>query len=115
MWRVLLSFGCPQIKGGHARVHWLYLPDSYDEWVPASAAPPPTPARRPPRGAWHVSVRWLTDSEKYNEWMNPADYETAAAATEEGKRKREGEEEEPGRKVRQAGARGQGAKLMHGR
>ena len=36
-------------------------------------------------------------------WMNPVDYETAEAAAEEGKRRREGDEEEPGRKVGQAG------------
>ncbi|KAL4441240.1 hypothetical protein ABPG77_011477 [Micractinium sp. CCAP 211/92] len=91
-----------EVKGALARVHWLYLPDSYDEWVPAGAAPPAAPPRRQPRGPWHVSVRWLTDSEKYNEWMNPADYEVEAAAAEEGKRKREGEEDEPGRKAKAA-------------
>jgi hypothetical protein len=92
---------CLQVKGGDARVHWLYLPDSYDEWIPAAAAPAPgaEPQRKPPRGPWRVYVRWLTDSERYNEWMNPADYETAESAEAEGKRKREGEEEEPARKV----------------
>jgi hypothetical protein len=90
-----------QVKGGDARVHWLYLPDSYDEWIPAAAAPAPgaEPQRKPPRSPWRVYVRWLTDSERYNEWMNPADYETAESAEAEGKRKREGEEEEPARKV----------------
>lgn len=78
-----------QVKGASARVHWLYLPDSYDEWVPATAtAGVADPPHRPPRGPWHVYARWLTDSEKYNEWMNPADYETPEAA-EEAKRKRE--------------------------
>lgn len=90
-----------QVKGGSARLHWLFMPDSYDEWVPAAAAPGAAePPRRPPRGPWHVYARWLTDSERYNEWMNPGDYETPQAA-EEAKRKREaGEEgEDAGRKV----------------
>lgn len=54
-----------EVKGAQAKVHWLYLPDSYNEWVPADAAPPPDaapPARR--RGPFHVYLRWLTDSEK---------------------------------------------------
>ena len=25
-----------QVRGGKARVHWRYTPDSYDEWVDAS-------------------------------------------------------------------------------
>ena len=57
-----------QVKGPQAKVHWWYLPDSYDEWVPAAATPGTAEApRRPPRGPWHVYARWLTDSEKYNE------------------------------------------------
>lgn len=35
-----------EVKGAQARVHWLYLPDSYDEWVPAAHAAAP-PAARP--------------------------------------------------------------------
>ncbi|PRW57272.1 SWI SNF complex [Chlorella sorokiniana] len=96
-----------EVQGSQAKVHWWYLPDSYDEWVPAAATPGAAEAlRRPPRGPWHVYARWLSDSEKYNEWMNPVDYETADAAADEGKRRREGEEEEPARKpkaARQAG------------
>ncbi|EFN54822.1 hypothetical protein CHLNCDRAFT_134832 [Chlorella variabilis] len=93
-----------EVKGGSARLHWLFMPDSYDEWVPAAAAPGAAePPRRPPRGPWHVYARWLTDSERYNEWMNPGDYETPQAA-EEAKRKREaGEEgEDAGRKAKAA-------------
>lgn len=57
-----------QVQGSQAKVHWWYLPDSYDEWVPAAATPGTAEApRRPPRGPWHVYARWLTDSEKYNE------------------------------------------------
>ncbi|KAL4857267.1 SWI/SNF complex subunit [Chlorella vulgaris] len=96
-----------EVKGASARVHWLYLPDSYDEWVPATAtAGVADPPHRPPRGPWHVYARWLTDSEKYNEWMNPADYETPEAA-EEAKRKREtgdaGEDRRKGKAARMAG------------
>lgn len=89
----------PQIKGSSARVHWLCLPDSYDEWLPLGATPGAVdPPRRPPRGPWHVTARWVADSEKYNEWMNPGDYETPEAA-EEAKRKREAGEEGEERKV----------------
>jgi SWI/SNF related-matrix-associated actin-dependent regulator of chromatin subfamily C len=90
-----------QVRGAHARIHWLHKPDSYDEWVPASATPGVAdPPRRPPGGPWHVNARWLLDSERYNEWMNPADYETPEAA-EEAKRKRAAGEEDAGRKVGQ--------------
>ncbi|PSC72177.1 swi snf complex [Micractinium conductrix] len=94
-----------EVKGAQARLHWLYLPDSYDEWVPAAAAPMPAEPPRRPRGPWHLTVRWLLDSEKFNEWMNEADYVAEAAAAEEAKRKREGDDE-PSRKpkaARQAG------------
>ncbi|RMZ55318.1 hypothetical protein APUTEX25_003456 [Auxenochlorella protothecoides] len=73
-------------RGALVRVHWWYLPDSYDEWLPAAAAPEEVEPDRRPRGPWRVYSRWLADSEKHNEWMNPADYETeeAAAGGEEG-------------------------------
>ena len=55
-------------------------------------------------------VRWLTDSEKYNEWMNPSDYETEEAQEEqEGKRKRDGEDEgEDAKKARGGVCMGRG-------
>eukprot|EP00887_Chlorella_sp_A99_P002369 scaffold10.g2369.t1 len=92
-----LEYRVLEVRGGLALVHWRYLPDSYDEWVPAaqvdiSKAGPEKKAR----GTWKVHARWLEDSERYNEWMNPRDYETpegAAEAGADGKRKREGEEE----------------------
>ena len=99
--------------GGMVRVHWWYLPGSYDEWLPAAAAPEELQPDRPRRGPWRVYARWLLDSEKYNEWMEPADYETeeAAAAAEEGaKRGREEGGEEAAalaaKKARLAATRG---------
>ncbi|KAK2079995.1 hypothetical protein QBZ16_002390 [Prototheca wickerhamii] len=99
--------------GGVVRVHWWYLPGSYDEWLPAAAAPEELQPDRPRRGPWRVYARWLLDSEKYNEWMEPADYETeeAAAAAEEGaKRGREEGGEEAAalaaKKARLAATRG---------
>lgn len=79
-----------EVKGGAARVHWWYLPDSYDEWLPAAAAPTEIePELKPPGGRpWKVYYRWIIDSEKYNEWMNEADYETEEAVAEN-KRARE--------------------------
>jgi SWI/SNF related-matrix-associated actin-dependent regulator of chromatin subfamily C len=82
-------------ESGLARVHWLYLPSSYDEWVPSGAAPPagsvglgpaahePWPAL--PAPPLRVYAQWVADSDRYNEWMDDADYvedavEAAAAA-----------------------------------
>ena len=75
---------------GHALVHWWYLPDSYNEFVPYGSAPEELDADEvPPSGRpWMVHERWVVDSETYNEWMNEGDYETEASA-EENKRLRE--------------------------
>lgn len=73
-----------EVRGPLARVHWWYLPDSYNEWIAASSAPGDVEAdREPPKGQpWRVYVRWVTDSDKYNEWMNEVDYETEEAVAE---------------------------------
>ena len=75
---------------GYALVHWWYLPDSYNEFVPYGSAPEELDADEvPPSGRpWVVHERWVVDSETYNEWMNEGDYETEASA-EENKRLRE--------------------------
>lgn len=67
---------------GLSRVHWWYLPDSYNEWVPMHAAPSDIdPDVAPPHSKpWQVYERWVVDSEKYNEWMNEGDYETEESA-----------------------------------
>jgi SWI/SNF related-matrix-associated actin-dependent regulator of chromatin subfamily C len=82
-----------EVAGGAAKVHWWYLPDSYDEWLPAAAAPADVePEMKPPGGRpWKVHVRFITDSEKYNEWMNEADYETEEAAAENKRAREAGE------------------------
>jgi len=82
-----------EVAGGAAKVHWWYLPDSYDEWLPAAAAPADVePELKPPGGRpWKVYVRFITDSEKYNEWMNEADYETEEATTENKRAREAGE------------------------
>ena len=82
-----------EVAGGAAKVHWWYLPDSYDEWLPAAAAPSEVePDVKPPGGRpWKVFHRFLLDSEKYNEWMNEADYETEEAAAENKKLRESGE------------------------
>jgi hypothetical protein len=61
---------------GEARVHWWYLPPSYDEWVPGASAPEEVaPPARPPRGRpWRVHPRWVLDSQAFNEWMAEEDY-----------------------------------------
>ena len=78
---------------GAARVHWWYLPDSYDEWLPAAAAPAEIdPYLKPPGSRpWKVYFRFLSDSEKYNEWMNEADYETEESAAENKRAREAGE------------------------
>lgn len=55
-----------QVQGGQARIHWRYMPDSYDEWVPAASVDTSkaAPEQRPPRGPWRVHARWLADSER---------------------------------------------------
>ena len=75
---------------GHALVHWWYLPDSYNEFVPYASAPEELDADEvPPSGRpWVLHERWVVDSDTYNEWMNEGDYETEASA-EENKRLRE--------------------------
>ena len=47
---------CPLAqKGKHMLVHWVYYPDSYDCWVPASeVGGAPEPAAEPPK-KWMVS------------------------------------------------------------
>ena len=43
-------------KGKLVLVHWIYYPDSYDSWVPASeVGVAPEPAPEPPK-QWLVSI-----------------------------------------------------------
>lgn len=74
-----------EVKNNEALVHWWYLPDSYDEWMPVEVAPAEIEPEKRVRGPWHVYERWLTDSEKFNEWMNAMDYETEEAVEAEKK------------------------------
>jgi len=87
-WRTVAKEDSPTVE--HALVHWWYLPDSYNEYVPVASAPAEVDADEvPPNGRpWVVHERWVVDSEKYNEWMNEGDYETEESA-EENKRVRE--------------------------
>ena len=84
-----------ELRGGMARVHWWYLPDSYDEWIPSLSAPPDVDVDlKPPGGRpWQIYYRWVLDSEKYNEWMNEADYETEEAAAENKRLREIGDDE----------------------
>jgi len=84
-----------ELKASKAFVHWWYLPDSYNEWLPADSAPAEVESdKKKHRGAWQVYIRWLTDSYKYNEWMNAIDYETEEAqeAATASKKRAAGEE-----------------------
>eukprot|EP01135_Chromosphaera_perkinsii_P003707 Nk52_evm25s252 gene=Nk52_evmTU25s252 len=64
--------------GTKIKVHWWYMPDSYDEWTPASEVDE-KPASRPPAPAiLNVSRKFLQYTEKFNEWMNEEDYELSA-------------------------------------
>lgn len=70
-------------RGDQAFVHWWYLPESYDEYVPRESVPDQLQLDViPASGVWKVYLRWVYDSEKYNEWMNAADYETKEAQDE---------------------------------
>jgi len=68
-----------------ALVHWWYLPDSKDEWIPlervegaggaiadASAWSRPAAAASPP---WRVCERFLRDAAKFREFGSEADYQ----------------------------------------
>lgn len=72
---------------GVALVHWLYHPDSFDEWIPAQdvdeSDPPdviPTPR---PNKQWHVCCRFVNDVEIFNEWGNEIDYEVDGVVDDE--------------------------------
>eukprot|EP01052_Picozoa_sp_SAG31_P021505 SAG31_NODE_1667_length_7578_cov_4.345233_3_plen_980_part_00 len=65
-------------RGGRAgcRVHWWYLPESYDEWLPqeeVEGAQDTDSSAAPPR--WELHRRWVDDLEVYNEFMAEPDYE----------------------------------------
>lgn len=67
-------------KGKQALIHWIYYPDSYDCWVPASeVGVAPEPATDPPK-QWLVNANWLLDCEKFNEWMNEIDYQVIVSS-----------------------------------
>ncbi|KAK9813885.1 hypothetical protein WJX73_003291 [Symbiochloris irregularis] len=70
-------------RGSMALVHWWYLPDSYNGYIPADTAPEVAEPDKRIKGPWKVYARWLQDSAKYNEWMNPIDYETEEAQAEQ--------------------------------
>lgn len=87
-----------EVDGDLARIHWWFLPDSYNEWIPVGSAPGEVDPDEPPPNSrpWQVYERWLVDSEKYNEWMNEGDYETEESA-------------EMNKKLREQQAQGKGA------
>lgn len=76
-----------EIRGDRSFVHWWYLPESYDEYVPRDSVTDQVDKDpvSPPVGAWKVYLRWAYDSEKFNEWMSPVDYETQEAQEEHGR------------------------------
>lgn len=54
-------------KGKQALIHWIYYPDSYDCWVPASeVGVAPEPATDPPK-QWLVSI--LIDAHLLIIWL----------------------------------------------
>uniref|UniRef100_A0A915JD80 SWI/SNF complex subunit SMARCC2 n=1 Tax=Romanomermis culicivorax TaxID=13658 RepID=A0A915JD80_ROMCU len=79
-------FGLPQKEGKEEIVrpvlkretgcmlHWLYTPDSYDNWLHSTTYDQEIePAPNPP-AQWRVDARWVLDMDDYNEWMNEEDY-----------------------------------------
>ena len=85
-----------EVRGSQAHVHWQRLPDSYDTWVAAQAAPEPSPEPLPePTKPWRVYPQYLFDSHQYNEWMNPSDYALKdARGTKRGREEAPEEQEE---------------------
>ncbi|KAJ1913340.1 SWI/SNF and RSC complex subunit Ssr2 [Tieghemiomyces parasiticus] len=61
--------------GDRVLVHWISLPDTYDDWKPASSAYAvgdiPEHSHAIPS---ILTGDWITDSHRYNEWMNAEDY-----------------------------------------
>ena len=59
-------------------LHWYYLPDSYDSWVPLDLPwdfPETNLGSSSSKSIFKVSATWALDLEQYNEWMNEEDYE----------------------------------------
>jgi hypothetical protein len=81
---------------GTALVHWYYMPDSYDEWIPSEhvdgTEPPDTVPLAADRGVgrpWRVCCRFVLDCELFNEWGNEVDYESTADAEAAGEEEEE--------------------------
>jgi hypothetical protein len=51
-----------RMRGHKSYVHWWYLPDSYNEWIDASVAPPTLEpdAEHMVKGPMKVYMRWVT-------------------------------------------------------
>jgi len=69
-------------------VHWWYLPDSYDEYLPSNEVEGEEPEEPETPKTWRISQRWLLDTDVYNEWMNEIDYEVPPPETDQPKKGR---------------------------
>jgi len=56
-------------------VHFLYMPDSSDNWGVCYPENEPGDAPEEKAELYHVTVDWVTESDTYNEWMNEEDFE----------------------------------------
>lgn len=53
-------------RGDSALVHYWYLPDSYDEYIPREVAPSRLELDKQVTGPWKVSVSGMRDIERGN-------------------------------------------------
>ena len=56
-------------------VHFLYMPDSSDQWGTMYPENEPGDAPEDKAESYNVSIDWILEMEQYNEWMNEEDYE----------------------------------------
>jgi hypothetical protein len=73
---------------GRAYVHWWYLPDSYDEWIPLSDVehndPPDAYILDDPLKKWRVNCKFIRDVQVFHEWGNELDYSLDRDAEDDG-------------------------------
>ncbi|XP_032831421.2 SWI/SNF complex subunit SMARCC2-like isoform X2 [Petromyzon marinus] len=77
-----------QRKDKQVLLHWGYMADSSDSWLPASEAVLPVEEAPHPVTPWKVHARWLLDTALHHEWANEEDYEVDEGGRPQARRRR---------------------------